>query len=249
VSDGLRRDERDAGGSVARRFFDLGQTISGTSYFYAKNYLDSVSEMTDGSGVLQVQYTYDPYGRGRKLQGSLDADFQYAGHYMHQPSALNLAVFRAYCSRVGRWISRDLLEEDGGLNLYSYSKNSPIVLTDFLGLEPGLYWPPNIPKNPSCPGLGKAVWQGLVKYGDMVQSGIDNVCVINKAIHRLRMLKLPVWPEKFGGCPIPPGWPGNTKTPPPNPGPAPLPPSGPDNPPWKQTTPQMPNPNPGTAQA
>lgn len=242
-----RRDERDAGGNVTRRFLKWGQTVSGTSYFYAQPHLGSTSEMTDGSGVVQAQYSYDPFGRVIKLQGTLSADFQYAGYYEHEPSRLNLTVFRAYNPTLGRWISRDPYADS--LPLYSYSSNIPTQLTDFHGLEPGLYWPPNIPQNPSYPGVGEAVWQGLVNYGDMVQSGIDSVFQINKAIHRLKLMKLHVWPERFGGCPIPPGWPGNTNTPPPNPGPSPLPPAGPGNPPWQQTTPQMPNPNPGTEQA
>lgn len=41
---------------------------------------------------------------------------------------------------VGRWLSRDPIAEDGGLNLYGYTGNSPLNFTDPLGLT----WETNI---------------------------------------------------------------------------------------------------------
>jgi RHS repeat-associated protein len=133
LSSGSKREERDAGSSVSRRFFSLGQTISGISYFYARCRPGSVTEMTDGSGVVQAQYAFDPFGRSTKLQGSLEADFQYAGYYMHQRSELNLTVYRAYSSQMGRWINRDPISENGGINLYRYVNNNPILFIDPTG--------------------------------------------------------------------------------------------------------------------
>ncbi len=128
-----RAEERDAGSTLTRRFFKWGQTISGTGYFYAKPLLDSVTEMTDGSGAIQAQYAFDPFGRSTKLQGGLEADFQYAGYYLHGRSGLNLTLARAYFSSLGRFINRDPIEEDGGINLYAYVDNAPIVHIDPLG--------------------------------------------------------------------------------------------------------------------
>lgn len=138
LSSGSNREERDAGGNIIRRFFSLGQKISGTSYFYTRCRPNSVTEMTDGIGVVQAQYNFDSFGRSMKLQGSLEADFQYAGYYMHARSGLNLPVFRAYSARLGRWISRDPIEEKGGMNLYGYEANVPTAFSDPSGLwKPG----------------------------------------------------------------------------------------------------------------
>ncbi len=82
--------------------------------------------MTDGSGVVQARYSFDPYGRVTKLQGSLDSDFQFAGYYIHQRSGHFLTVLRAYNPLSGRWISRDPIEEAGGVNLYEYVENGPL---------------------------------------------------------------------------------------------------------------------------
>jgi len=124
-------EQRDAtGGTVVKRFFGQGEQISGTNYFFTTDHLGSVREMTDGSGTIQARYDYDPYGRQTKVSGILDADFGYAGMYYHAPSGLNLTLYRAYSSDLGRWLSRDPLAEMAGLNLYDYGDNDPINRTD-----------------------------------------------------------------------------------------------------------------------
>lgn len=104
-------EERDASGNVTRRFYNQGEQIAGTNYFYTRDHLGSVRELTDGSGIVQAAYNYDPFGRATKTQGSLDSDMQYAGMYAHQPSGLNLAVNRQYNSGLARWMSRDPIYE------------------------------------------------------------------------------------------------------------------------------------------
>jgi len=132
---GSRRcEERDAGGSVTRLFFGHGERISTTSCQYSSDYLGSIREMSDGSGVIQAQYFFDPYGRTVKLQGTVDSDFQYAGYYQHGRSGLALAVFRTYSPALGRWLSRDPIAENGGVNLYAYVSNAPVNAADLYGL-------------------------------------------------------------------------------------------------------------------
>lgn len=41
--------------------------------------------------------------------------------------------FAYYQSQQGRWLSRDRIGEQGGLNVYSYTRNAPICLIDKLG--------------------------------------------------------------------------------------------------------------------
>ncbi len=105
-------EERDATGAVTRRFFNLGEQIGGTNYYYTRDHNNSVREMTNGAGTVQSQYGYGPWGEVSKLAGTgPDSDMQYAGMYMHQPSGLNLAVNRAYSPSQGRWISRDPIDD------------------------------------------------------------------------------------------------------------------------------------------
>lgn len=44
--------------------------------------------------------------------------------------------FGFYNPEMGRWLSRDPLEEQGGVNLYAFVANDPVNQVDFLGLRP-----------------------------------------------------------------------------------------------------------------
>jgi len=127
-------EERDSSNAVTKRFYPQGEQIGGTAYFYKRDHLGSVREMTDSSGTIQARYEYDPYGRVTKVSGGMDSDFQYAGYYAHIPTGLNMTRFRAYDPNTGRWLSRDPIAEKGGINLYDYVGNDPINLNDPLGL-------------------------------------------------------------------------------------------------------------------
>ena len=128
------REARNVSGAIISQYFYRGETVSGSNYFYTKDQLGSTRELTNGSGIVQAQYLYDPYGQATTLQGSTNVDFQYAGYYYHVRSSLNLAFYREYNSKLGRWISRDPKEERGGVNLYRYVNNNPIEWKDSSGL-------------------------------------------------------------------------------------------------------------------
>ena len=129
-------EERDASNNVTKRYYPQGMQVGTTNYYYTKDHLGSIRELTDSSGAMQTRYDYDPYGRRTKLSGSVDTDFGFTGHYYHQPSGLHLAVYRAYDADLGRWISRDPVGERGGIDLYTYASNNPVNLVDPLGLRP-----------------------------------------------------------------------------------------------------------------
>jgi RHS repeat-associated protein len=139
-SGGVRCEARDADGLMLSQYFRWGQTLNDANYFYTRDHLGSVRELTDSTENIQAQYNYDPYGRVSKSQGSLDSDFEYAGYYNHGPSGLNQAVHRFYSPSLARWINRDPIGEQGGLNLYGYVSNEPTVGIDpsghFLFLVP-----------------------------------------------------------------------------------------------------------------
>ncbi len=129
-------EERDAGGgAVTKRFFGQGEQINGTNYYFTRDHLGSVIEMTDASGILKARFRYDPYGRRIKALGSIEADFGFTGHYYHAASGLYLTLYRAYDANVARWLNRDPIEEGGGLNLYGYVANNPTNAVDPYGLS------------------------------------------------------------------------------------------------------------------
>jgi RHS repeat-associated protein len=128
-------EQRDStGATVTKRFFGQGEQIFGVSYFFTRDHLGSIREMTDNTGAIRFRGDYDPYGRQTQLQGDLNSDFGYAGMYYHAASGLNLTYFRAYDANLGRWLSKDPLAEQVGMNLYAYVHNNPIRYSDKLGL-------------------------------------------------------------------------------------------------------------------
>ena len=158
-SEGVRCEARDASSAITTRYYYLGETVSGTDYFYSKDHLGTTREVTNGSGSLQTQYSYDPCGRVSLAAGSLNADFQYAGYYYHAPSGLNLAVYRGYNANLAKWLSRDpiagvssmmssapklLPEVTVGPNLYAYVHNKMTVIADPSGLCDCNNSPPNL---------------------------------------------------------------------------------------------------------
>src|SRR5207249_8543738 len=127
----------DGSNNVTKRFYAQGEQIGSTNYYYTRDHLGSVREMTDGTGAIHARYDYDPYGRLTKVQGDLDSDFIYAGYYNHSPSGLYATLNRFYDPDLGRWISRDPLETaeiSQGPNLYAYVENDPTNFVDPLGL-------------------------------------------------------------------------------------------------------------------
>jgi len=135
----------DASGALVttRRFFKRGEieydpsNVVVNKRFYTKDHTGSVRDLTDDTGEVVASYDYDPYGRKTTLSGNTaDTVVSYTGHHWHEESGLYLTMFRQYDPELGRWLSRDPLEEEegDGPNLYGYVLNNPIGGIDPTGL-------------------------------------------------------------------------------------------------------------------
>ena len=70
--------------------------------------------------------------------GNLEADFGFTGMFWAAETGLAVARFRSYDPELGRWLSRDPLDDaevTEGPNLYAYVAANPVNLTDPLGLS------------------------------------------------------------------------------------------------------------------
>ncbi|MFS2093835.1 RHS repeat-associated core domain-containing protein [Pseudomonas sp. Pseusp11] len=95
--------------------------------------LGSTQALTDSSGALTTQYTYDPYGK-TSSSGSTSANSQqYTGR---ENDGTGVYYYRArYDSpSFGRFISGDPIGLAGGLNIYAYVRGNPLSGIDPLGL-------------------------------------------------------------------------------------------------------------------
>jgi RHS repeat-associated protein len=82
-----------------------------------------------------ARYDYGPYGEPLGESGEVDAcPFRWQTRW-YDPET-ELYVFpngRPYTPRLGRWLSRDPIGEEGGFNLYAYCGNDPVNKHDPLG--------------------------------------------------------------------------------------------------------------------
>jgi RHS repeat-associated protein len=139
-------EERDStGATVNKRFYDQGMQEGTDSFYYTRDHLGSLREMTDNAQTLRARYDYDPYGQQTKVSGDKDSSFGFTGLYFHTPSGIILAPYRVYEPTIGKWLSEDPLGLSGdSLQLYGYVRNTPTNLTDPLGLyelKPGVAKP------------------------------------------------------------------------------------------------------------
>jgi RHS repeat-associated protein len=127
---------RNSSNVVTREYYAEGEFVPGTSavsYYYGIDNLGSVRRVFYAGGA--PSYDYDPYGNPLQTTPPV-TDFGYAGMFLHQPSGLYLTLYRAYDPYSGRWLSRDPVGAAGGINLYAYVKDAPVLYRDRLGLCP-----------------------------------------------------------------------------------------------------------------
>ncbi len=88
-------------------------------------------------GDLVAEYAYDAFGNTIDVSGSM-ADFfphRFSTKYYDAETDLYYYGYRYYSPSLGRWISRDPIEERAGSNVYSFTRNAPSVAYDYLGLS------------------------------------------------------------------------------------------------------------------
>ncbi|HEY5894206.1 MAG TPA: RHS repeat-associated core domain-containing protein [Chthoniobacterales bacterium] len=97
----------------------------------------NVSELLDASGVIAAHYEYSPFGETTTRSGAFadQNSFCFSTKFLDVELGLLYYGYRYYSPRIGRWINRDPIEEEGGANLYAFVLNAPTGLIDPLGLD------------------------------------------------------------------------------------------------------------------
>jgi RHS repeat-associated protein len=95
--------------------------------------LGSVIGLTDDTGALVKQYSYEPFGETASTGETNDNSYQYTGR---ENDGTGLYYYRAryYHPQMKRFISEDPYGVAGGVNLYQYVGGMPTMLIDPLGL-------------------------------------------------------------------------------------------------------------------
>ena len=104
------------------------------TYYYHTDANKNVTELSDESGSVVAHYEYSPFGYLTKATGDHAANnpLRFSSEYFDEETGLVYYNYRYYNPELGRWISRDLIEEQGGYNLYGMIGNNPLYGWDEL---------------------------------------------------------------------------------------------------------------------
>lgn len=109
-----------------------------TAQFAAYDGNGNVRALADGgTGAWSAQYEYGPFGELVRATGpqAKANPFRFSTKWHDDESDLLYYGYRYYQPGTGRWISRDPIEENGGLSLYVLLRNDSLHSVDNLGLE------------------------------------------------------------------------------------------------------------------
>ena len=120
-----------------------------TMYFYQKDAQGNIIGILDSNGNVVVQYYYDAWGNHKVVTADGNAiasssrigninPFRYRGYYYDTETGLYFLQTRYYDPETGRFLNRDSVayadpETIGGLNLYAYCLNNPVMYSDPTG--------------------------------------------------------------------------------------------------------------------
>ena len=111
----------------------LGDTL----YFPTVDLTKNVCELVDFYGDVAATYDYAPFGAvsaGTPSGSAVPANpFQFSSEVYDEELGLVYYNYRHYSPALGRFLSRDPIQEQGGLNLYVFCRNDSILIVDRLG--------------------------------------------------------------------------------------------------------------------
>jgi RHS repeat-associated protein len=168
---------------IRRQRYSSGTTLQDDLYALADAMnVVALIEKVAGSPVVQQRIGYDAFGTPFWMDGSwngssngMDWSATFHGHYLDTESGLYQMRFRYYNAKLGRWLSRDMIAEQGGLNLYGFVRNNPLSKTDRHGLHCRDCWT----AYDDCVELAREIRDGTLKSTretyDRLQQAVDEL--------------------------------------------------------------------------
>lgn len=156
--DDRRIIEEQDGGGITQATYVYGAGVDeiltadrgAQTYYYHQNALGSVAAVTDSTGGAVERYSYDGYGQPSITDGfgisvspnawgtphsAIGNPWMFTGRQFDEEDGLYFYRARYHDSAKGRFLQRDSLEYQDGLNLYQYVRSNPTRFTDPEGTE------------------------------------------------------------------------------------------------------------------
>jgi RHS repeat-associated protein len=132
------RDRND----LILRDYSADGTTAFTRHYVLSDAMLSTTAIADSTGAITQRFRYTAFGIPTHM--TLDfvdthanpANWQILlhGEYYDEDTAWSNYGHRFYAFSLGRWMSRDPIEEKGGINMFCFIKNNTISYFDIIGL-------------------------------------------------------------------------------------------------------------------
>ena len=112
-----------------------------STFHYTFDLNGNVSELLDATGSIAAHYEYGPFGEMLVESysaglGTAVASFRFSTKYFDAELKTLYYGYRYNDPSNGRWLNRDPIEEEGGLNLYGFVGNDAVNRWDLWGKVP-----------------------------------------------------------------------------------------------------------------
>jgi len=130
-------------GTIVAVTHHAGSGVTPRTYYVRHNHRGDVIITRSGTTTVG-SYDYSAFGNLKSSIGNDICRFKFSSKERDLSSGLYYYGYRFYSPQWQRWISRDPIGEAGGVNLYSFTLNSPTASFDIDGrffLSPPFMWP------------------------------------------------------------------------------------------------------------
>lgn len=112
---------------------------AGAYHFTTHDGNGNVTSLVKSDGTSSANYEFDPFGQSIRVTGAVAkvSPFRFSTKFTDDETDLVYFGYRYHHPSLGRWINRDPIAEDGGINIYVYVLNCPTRLHDPLGATAG----------------------------------------------------------------------------------------------------------------
>lgn len=116
----------------------LAVRIGGDTYTALTDIQGTVWGFTDGNGEVVARWTYDAWGNVLSSNVIVPAlavlRYRFQGREWSAVTGLVNFRMRWYDAETGRWLSKDPIRLEGGINMYAFCENTPLGCLDPFGL-------------------------------------------------------------------------------------------------------------------
>ena len=128
----LRQRDTNSNGTLDEILYSLSDAMG------------SVTLIVDDAGIEKQRYRYQAFGSSEVLNPDFtdwtsgtdyDLETRFHGEVRDGETGYYNYGYRYYLPELGRWPSRDPIEESGGVNIYAMVSNDLLNRFDYLGLE------------------------------------------------------------------------------------------------------------------